>query len=133
MSRAPHFLSPLLNDPDRRAGLYVAGREEPVATVLEAAFDSATRNRGLLGRASLDPGHVLVIAPTSAIHTFGMRFPIDVIYCARDGRIVKVRPNVKPARISIGLGAFAVLEMAAGAIARHGLHVGTALEVRTSL
>jgi len=40
----------------------------------------ATRNKGLLGRNSLASGEGLWIVPCEAIHTFGMRFPIDLVY-----------------------------------------------------
>jgi uncharacterized membrane protein (UPF0127 family) len=97
---------------------------------LESAFDSASRKRGLLGRDGLPPAHALVIAPCSGVHTFRMRFPIDVIYAARDGRVVKLRPDLRPGRISLAVSAFATIEMAAGAIARTGLRVGDRLIVR---
>ena len=74
------FLEPLLAPYSGAVSLHVRGRPDaPVATTVEGAFDSASRTRGLLGRASLAPDHALVIAPCSAIHTFGMQFPIDVI------------------------------------------------------
>jgi hypothetical protein len=72
----------------------------------------------------------LVIAPCQAVHTFRMQFDIDVIYAARDGRVVKLRERLKPGRVSGAWGAFAVIEMAAGAVARHSLEPGIQLEVR---
>ena len=110
--------------------LWAIGNERLVARTIETAFDSASRNRGLLGRSGLDDGVALVLAPCSAIHTFRMQFSIDVIYAARDGRVVKLRRNMPPSRMSAALGAFAVIEMAAGAIDRAGLEVGTRLEMR---
>jgi len=100
-----------------------------VATSLEAAFDSATRNRGLLGRDALDEQVGFVIAPCSAVHTFGMRFPIDLIFAARDGRVLKIRHAVPAFRIAVGFGAFAVIEMAAGTVTRSGLQEGDRLVV----
>jgi len=112
------------------AVLHVRGRDgAPVATVVEPAFDSATRKRGLLGRPSLAPDHALVIAPCSAIHTFGMQFPIDVIFAAADGRVVKIRHNMGAGRMTAAIGAFATIEMAAGEAGRHGLTAGDYLEV----
>ena len=125
-----HFLAPLLKKDAAALALFVEGRHEPLAVTVEAAFDSATRNRGLLGRDGLAADAALVIAPTNAVHTFGMRFPIDVIYCAKDGRIVKVRPNLVRGRISVAIGAFAVIEMAAGAIERNALETGQVLLLR---
>jgi uncharacterized protein len=72
----------------------------------------------------------LIIAPCAAVHTFNMQFDIDVIYAARDGRIVKLRERLKPGRMSAALGAFATIEMAGGSIARSSLSVGDRLEIR---
>ena len=130
MPPPPHFLQPLLARRDGSWQLHVAGRSTALATSIETAFDSATRNRGLLGRDSLAPGVAFVIAPSNAIHTFGMRFPIDVIFAARDGRVVKLRRALPRTRIAFAWGGFAVIEMAAGEIARAGLAVADRLELR---
>jgi uncharacterized membrane protein (UPF0127 family) len=127
MSRRPHFLQPLLKRSASGLALKVEGRDAPVATTVESAFDSATRKRGLLGRDALSPEIAFVIAPCSGVHTFGMRFPIDLIYAARDGRVTKVRHAMPAGRISVGLGAFAVIEMAAGSVERTGVTVGDKL------
>jgi uncharacterized membrane protein (UPF0127 family) len=130
MRLRPHFLTPLLRRAADGLALYVEGRKEPVATTLESAFDSTTRNRGLLGRDTLPPDVAFVIAPTSAVHTFGMRFPIDLVFAARDGRVMKIRAAVPARRIVVGLGAFAVIEMAAGTAGRSALRTGDRLVVR---
>jgi uncharacterized protein len=78
----------------------------------------------------MDQGEALAIAPCNAVHTFGMRFPIDVIYARRDGRVVAIRPRVRPYRVSAAWGAFAAIELPAGVLARTPLRVGDRLEVR---
>jgi uncharacterized membrane protein (UPF0127 family) len=103
----------------------------PLADSLELARDSATRKRGLLGRAGLAPGVALVIAPCQAVHTFGMQFSIDVIFAARDGRVLKIRNAVPARRLAASVRAFATIEMAAGSAARAGLSVGDLLRVVT--
>ena len=130
MSRPAHFLRPALAV---GAGVVLAieGRPEPLATVAELAVDSTSRRRGLLDRDQIPHETALVIAPTSAVHTFGMRFPIDIIFAARDGRVLKVRPAVPRSRIAFAFRAFAVVEMAAGSAARVGLRKGDRLVVRT--
>ena len=85
-----------------------------VATHLIPGFDSATRNVGLLGRDSLDPGSAMIIAPTNAVHTFFMRFPIDIAFVKKDGRILKIRERLPAWRIAAAWGAYAVVEMAGG-------------------
>ncbi len=66
------------------------GSERVLVPALEIAVDSATRKKGLLGRDGLDEGAGLVIAPTNAVHTFFMRFPIDIVFATKAGRVVKV-------------------------------------------
>jgi uncharacterized membrane protein (UPF0127 family) len=68
-----------------------------------------------------------VIAPSQGIHTNGMRFPLDIVGVARDGRVVKCRPSVAPRRIVLALSAFAILELAEGESARAGLQLGDRL------
>lgn len=127
---APHFLTPILKGPTTDYYLGIDGRSTVLASTLEPAFDSKTRNRGLLGRDSLPDDSALIIAPSNSVHTFGMRFPIDVIYAKRDGRVVKIRESMPKSRISLALGAFAVIEMAAGSAERVGLEVGDLVFVR---
>jgi uncharacterized protein len=100
-----------------------------VATRLETAFDSAERRKGLLGRDGLPRGHALVIAPCSLVHTFRMRFAIDILFVARDGRVLKVRRAVPPSRIAGSLRAFAVIELAAGGIGESGTVAGDLIEI----
>jgi uncharacterized membrane protein (UPF0127 family) len=128
VSPAPHFLEPLIRG-TTRARLFVEGHDRPIAESIEGAFDSATRRRGLLGRDGLPEGAALVIAPSSTVHTFFMRFAIDLVFARRDGRVVKVRPRVGPWRISGARGAFAVIELPAGAAARAEVRVGDRLVV----
>jgi hypothetical protein len=108
----------------------VEGRDEPIATALEWAVDSATRRKGLLGREVLAPDAALIIAPSSGVHTFGMRFPIDIVFAARDGRVVKIRERVPKSRIAIAFRAFAVIEMRGGTAARNRLRKGDRLTLR---
>jgi uncharacterized membrane protein (UPF0127 family) len=100
-----------------------------LANHLIAAFDSETRRTGLLKHESLPDGTAMVIAPTSAIHTFFMRFAIDVAFVTREGRIVKVCHGLPPWRIAIAPGAFAVIELPSGTLAGSGTIWGDTLAV----
>lgn len=100
-----------------------------IASVLEPAFDSTTRKRGLLGRDSLPAGHALVIAPSNMVHTFFMRFPLDLLFVSRQGVIVKVRTDVPRNRVVGALRAFAVVELQAGALAPSGTRRGDRVDV----
>src|SRR5580698_10078467 len=101
-----------------------------LAASLELASDSASRRRGLLGRDGLSAGAALVIAPSFGVHTIGMRFPIDLVFAARNGRVVKLVRNVKPWRIAFAVRAFAVVELAAGSIDRTGVREGNIIHIR---
>ena len=128
MSR-PHFLQPLLRRSEGKPTLRNTRSGLPIATEVETAFSSADRRRGLLGRDGLSAGQALVIAPTNLVHTFSMRFPIDILFVARDGRVVKVREAVPPRRIAGAWRGFAVIEMAAGEARRSQTRAGDVLEV----
>jgi uncharacterized membrane protein (UPF0127 family) len=122
-----HFLQPLVDAPRDAFHLTIARDGSALATTVEAAFDSDSRRRGLLGREALDPQAALIIAPCQAVHTFAMRFSIDVVFVARDGVVVKIREDVRPGRMAGTWSAFAVIELAAGAVARAGLRCGDRL------
>ena len=95
-----------------------------VATVLEPAFDSASRKRGLLGRDGLPPGHAIVIAPSNMVHTFFMRFAIDVLIVSRRGVVVKAAAAVPARRLVGAWRGFAVVELGAGALALSDTRTG---------
>ena len=123
------FLCPLLRPGVPPSALTNTRNNRTVARTLLTAFDSASRRRGLLGRNGLEDGSALIIAPTSAIHTFSMRFAIDVAFVSRDGRVLEVRVAVKPWRISGAWGAFAVIELPAGALEQSDTRPGDLLQV----
>jgi uncharacterized membrane protein (UPF0127 family) len=86
-----------------------------------------SRMRGLLGRRALDPGEGIVIRPAPSIHTFFMRFPIDAVFLARNGDVLKVANDVKPWRIRSARKAHAVLELPAGEARRRNVSAGDRL------
>ena len=99
---------------------------------IERADSSWTRLVGLLGRKSLQAGGGVWLSPSSGVHTFGMRFPIDVVGLDSDMRVVRLWPNVKPQRVtSISLNVQSVLELAAGEIASRSLRLGQTLSIRS--
>lgn len=123
----PSFLDPLLRSNAPPLALMNARNGRLVATTVLTAFDSATRKRGLLQHTSLAEDTALIIAPSYAIHTFFMRFAIDVAFAAKDGRVLKVRTAVPPCRIAGAWGGFAVIELAAGVLARADTQRGDTL------
>ena len=92
-------------------------REDGLLLVPDVEWASGFRRRarGLIGVTSLGADRGLVLAPCRAIHTCGLRFPLDVIFFAHDGRVVRITTRVKPFRM-VGGGwlAWGVLEIQSG-------------------
>ena len=91
------------------------------------ADHSLARLRGLLGREGLDPGEGLLLRPASSIHTFFMRFPIDVVFLDRELVVLGIHDTIDPWRTASERGAKVVLELPAGESSRRGLTVGDQL------
>jgi len=98
-----------------------------VALEVDMAVTRAARRRGLLGRDSLGPAEGLLLSPCKAVHTVGMRFPIDVVFIDGDGRTVRVVPALAPWRIAMSARAKAVIELAAGTAKASDIQVGDLL------
>jgi len=82
------------------------------------------RMRGLLGRSGLAHEEGILLRPASSVHTWFMRFPIDVVFLDRDLSVLRVVPRLGPWR-----RAAAVLELAAGESERRGIEVGQQLRL----
>lgn len=73
---------------------------------------------GLMGKANLEAGGALILKPCTSIHTFFMRFPIDVAFVDRENRIVKIYPSLPSWRLSgMFLNSVLCLELPAGTLA----------------
>ncbi len=123
------FLTPLRRPAGQRHVLRNERTQAIIADELLPAFDSETRRTGLLKHTSLGPRTAMVIAPTNAIHTFFMKFPIDVAFVAKDGRIVKIARALPAWRLAAAWGAYAVVEMAAGAFSNADTHAGDTVSI----
>ena len=105
-------------------------REGDVLASADIARSARERTVGLLGR---DPGSVagaLVLRPCRQIHTLGMRFPIDVAFCDREGVVLRA-VTVSPWRVTrvVWRSGF-VVEAAAGSFERWQLRAGDTIEVK---
>ncbi|HSW48557.1 MAG TPA: DUF192 domain-containing protein [Bryobacteraceae bacterium] len=103
-------------------------RSSVLATQAGVADTSAARCVGLLRHSSLPEGHGLWIVPSEGIHTFGMKFPIDVAFLDRKKKVLKVRHRMGPRRLSLCLWAHSVLELPAGTLEATGTQRGDRLE-----
>lgn len=104
-------------------------RQVEIADRVQLAGDGRSRRKGLLGRERLAGGEGLWIVPCEAVHTFWMRFAIDLVYLDRKHRVLKVRTHVGPWRMSACLRAHSVIELAAGTISETGTTRGDTLQL----
>ena len=93
------------------------------------ASSSRERRTGLLKHSRLEEGHGLWIIPCEGVHTFFMKFAIDVLYLDRKHRVRKVVPDLQPWRLSLSLPAHSVLELPAGTASRSLTVAGDQLEL----
>jgi len=103
-------------------------RQTVLATSMELANTDAKRRKGLLGRDGLSSGGGMWICPCEAVHTFWMRFPIDLVYLDRKNRIRKLVSEVRPWRLSGCLRAHSVIELPSGTIRATQTQPGDTLE-----
>lgn len=110
---------------------------ERVLASLEVIDSARGRVCGLLGRSSIEGAVMLV--PARSVHTVGLKFPIDVVYCRHipgdeeDADHYEVMAAVTMARHRVGLPRFkanVVIELEAGACDRLNVQVGDRLDVR---
>lgn len=88
------------------------------------------RMRGLLGRKALASGEGLWIKPYNGVHTFGMRFPIDVLFLDRQLRVIAISESLEPNRLTaVHLNATSVLELPAGTAERSAAQPGDRISI----
>jgi uncharacterized membrane protein (UPF0127 family) len=102
----------------------------PVCERCLLAETPLTRLKGLLGRRELPSGEGLLLRPTSSIHMFFMRFPIDAVWVNKELKVLKISPDVAPWKVAGCKGAKGVVELPAGEAARRGVQVGDHLVLR---
>ncbi len=103
-------------------------KDGDVLATLEIADGFEARLRGLLGRDGIEGA--LLLRPARSVHTFGMRFPIDVAYCDRDLRVLDVCSMRRHRMGRPRLRAHCVIEAEEGAFERWKLRPGDELEIR---
>jgi uncharacterized protein len=103
-------------------------RNQLVAGRVRVAGVSRERRKGLSGIARIPEDTGLWIVPCEAIHTFGMKMRIDVIFLDRGFCVRHTRTALAPNRIAVCLRAYSVLELAPGSIERSGTRIGDHFE-----
>jgi uncharacterized membrane protein (UPF0127 family) len=92
--------------------------------VLHVARSFEERRRGLARMQPMPGDHALHILRTTSVHTFGMRFALDLVWLGHDGRVVRIDRDVPARRIKLCLRARSVVETCAG----HGDRFAAALD-----
>lgn len=103
-------------------------RDGDVLASLEVADTRPARRRGLLGRDGIEGA--LLLVPARSVHSFGMRFPLDVAWCDRNLTVLRIARLPRHRLTRTVLRAHAVLEAEAGTFAHWELAVGDRLERR---
>ncbi len=102
-------------------------RDDDVLAVAEVAATRTERRRGLTGRPDIEGA--LVLRPCRQVHTFGMRFPIDVAFCDRTGVVLRMS-TLERRRMSVPVWRAAfVIEARAGSFERWKLQLGDVVEI----
>jgi len=92
-----------------------------------------TRAKGLLDRKDFNQGEALVIRPCNSIHTFFMRFPIDLLFVTKDSLVIKAISRLKPYRISgIYFKSAFVIELPPGTLEANPVSQGDTLLIGTA-
>ncbi|HEV3201943.1 MAG TPA: DUF192 domain-containing protein [Bryobacteraceae bacterium] len=104
-------------------------RNTVLAESADMADTSAKRRTGLLKHERLNPGDGLWIVPCESVHTFFMKFPIDLVYLDKQTKVRKVRHRVPAWRLSVCLSAHSILELPAGTLEQTGTRVGDELTI----
>jgi uncharacterized protein len=104
-------------------------RNTVLADSAEVADTSAKRRTGLLKHDGLAPGQGLWIVPCESVHSFFMKFAIDLVYLDRKHKVRKMRHSMAPWRMSICLSAHSILELPAGVLEATGTQAGDQLTI----
>lgn len=106
-------------------------RNAVLGEAVDVADTSEKRRTGLLKHTGLGPGEGLWIKPCESVHTFFMKFAIDLVYIDKKQKVRKARKAVPPWRLSACLSAHSILELPAGTIERTGTQAGDELSIET--
>jgi uncharacterized protein len=115
----------------RRLRVHNPSRQTTLADRALIADSSKTRKTGLLKHPGLERGEGLWITPCEAVHTIGMKFPIDVLFLDKKRKVVKIRAAMPRWRMAACLWARSVLELPSGMAEATNTTPGDQLEFET--
>lgn len=98
---------------------------QDIASRVESALTFSRRLIGLMGRSTIPDEQGLYFPDCKSIHTFGMKFAIDVLFLDKEMKITKIIRRLKPNRVVFApFSTCATLELAGGVLKKHDLEVG---------
>lgn len=106
-----------------------------LASNVRVARTHWTRMRGLIGTTNSDfaPGQALWIVPCRGVHTFAMKFSLDLVYLDREHRVIDLKENLAPWKFApFHFHATSVMELPIGAIRRSRTEKGDKIEIVTA-
>lgn len=107
--------------------IYNETRGVSLGDSVDVADSSETRRRGLLKHTGLRTGQGLWIVPCEGVHTFGMKFDIDVVFLNKKRKVLKIRKAMPKRRLALCLRAHSVVELPAGTLESSGTLPGDQL------
>jgi uncharacterized membrane protein (UPF0127 family) len=110
--------------------LCVEGRATDVRVYHAHSF--LARLFGLLGRRPLAAGEALWLQPCTSVHTLGMRYPIDVVFLDRGGRVLVTRDALAPSKLAAARRARCAVELPQHAAGQLGITPGKVLSMEAA-
>jgi uncharacterized protein len=106
-------------------------RSTPIAFNVKIARNPWQRMKGLIGSSSFPQGEALVITRCQSIHMFFMKFPIDVIFCDRQDKVIGLCADIKPGGLSpVFFKASYAIELPSGSIAASKTQLGDQVQIQ---
>lgn len=88
------------------------------------------RLKGLMFKSNFNKGEALIIKPCSSVHTFNMKFSIDVVFISKENTVLHIIENLKPNRVSkVIRKSYSVLELPVGTIKEANIEIGNKILV----
>ncbi len=125
-ARAVNSVSPTISHalkPTQSETVLPRSKQKSSMLTVYTASSFLERLRGLLARPRLNDTEALLISPCNDVHTVGMRYSIDVVFCNKEGEIIKTT-TLAPFRFAVCREAACVIECAAGDAIKHGFKLG---------
>jgi uncharacterized protein len=106
-------------------------RQSTIASNIKIATNFFSRMRGLIGSKPLEPGHGFVIPHCKGVHTFGMTFPLDIIFVDSSNQVVGIEEHILPNKTGhVFMSAKQVIECPVGTILRSGTRLGDHVSIQ---